>query len=243
MTDSNIFFLDPGQQPTARVTQLYTHLEIYSDGEPVCNTIFVQGVDPQRLLLIDPPVDVTQRFRLDGEVAVLYSGTFYDADLPQLQTEPGGVAHIRIGDHYLDIYSQQHHTVVHFPALGLLYGGEFGSDTVLPAVADGSDGDDEIETLRLLASTLKRKNFQLYLPKYGTSENETVEVMRRLAADVAYLNGLKNHVGVGLERGDAVETIETASRSLLPPERSTQVCQDVHDVNLERMIQANRKRA
>ena len=47
------------------------------------------------------------------------------AAISPLETQSGGIAHVRIGDHLLDIYAQQGATVVHIPALGILCGGSW----------------------------------------------------------------------------------------------------------------------
>lgn len=243
MSESNIFFLDPGQAPTAHITQIYSHLELFSDGAPQENTLFVLGRQsgaesagpaPDRLLLIDPPADAMQRFRLEGDVALLFTGAPIDMGLPQVRTEAGGVAHIRVGDHFLDIYSQQGSDIVHFPALGVLCSGDFGSDVSLPRVV--ADGGAELETLRLLASLLKRQHFQLFVPRAGSTVDDKVAAMKRLAADVAYLNDLHRLITDGVAQGNAVETIKLQSRPLLPATRESAHCRTIHETNVETMI-------
>ncbi|HRJ44744.1 MAG TPA: hypothetical protein PL105_22800, partial [Caldilineaceae bacterium] len=121
-----------------RITQLYPRLELLSEGEPPHHTLFVMARlpgSPDRLLLIDPPADVTERFSLADENAVLYTGPARESALPELQTQPGGIAHLSIGEHLLDIYSQQTGNVIYFPTLGVLCGGDFGSDLALPRLA------------------------------------------------------------------------------------------------------------
>lgn len=247
MTESNIFFVDPGSKPSARITQLYRNLELYSDGEPAHNTLFVLGTtlaaDPtallsEQLLLIDPPPDAQEIFQLSGDVAALYTGEINggdDAGLPSVQTVADGIAHLRIGDHFLDVYTQPSSAVVHFPALGILCGGEFGSDSLLPCIAEGSDGSEELEALRLLASLLKRQHFQLFIPRNGSTSSDRMAVMERLAADVGYLNSLRRVIPQALQQGDAVETIEVMAQALLPKQRSSPACQAVHERNVERL--------
>ncbi len=105
----------------------------------------MQGLWRNQLLIIDPPADVTARFRLEDDVAVLYTAqrraAAADTGLPKVQTMPGGVAHLRVGEHFLDLYVQRQSVVVHFPALGIVAGGDFGSDVVPPRLAPGSDWD------------------------------------------------------------------------------------------------------
>ncbi len=249
MTESNIFFVDPGNEPTARITQLYQDLELYADGDPSRNTLFVLGKaladDPtallsDQLLLIDPPPNAQSIFQLNGDVAVLNTdgaGEAAGIGLPRVQTRPNGLAHLRIGDHFLDVYTQQSNSVVHFPALGILCGGDFGSDSMLPSIAQESDGGEELETLRLLASLLKQQHFQLFIPRFGTLCEDRVTVMARLASDVGYLNGLRRLILPAVQQGDAIETIEVAAQSLMPAERSTPACQSVHEANVDRLCE------
>ncbi len=192
----------------------------------------------EQLLLIDPPPDAQSIFQLNGDVAALFTGEISagdDAGLPRVQTVADGIAHLRIGDHFLDVYSQTSSAVVHFPALGILCGGAYGSDSLLPCIADGSDGNEELEALRLLASLLKRQHFQLFIPRNGSTSSDRMAVMERLAADVGYLNSLRRLIPQALQQGDVVETIEVAAQALLPKYRNSPVCQAVHERNVERL--------
>src|SRR5688572_11558162 len=95
-----------------KITQLYRFLELFSEGTPPRHSLFVfaqaggpiaitgESPNEDQLLIIDPPSDLSQRFRLGNQVAVLYTGMAQSNGLVQLQTVPGGVAHIRIGDHF-----------------------------------------------------------------------------------------------------------------------------------------------
>lgn len=225
-----------------KITQLYPRLEMLSEGEPSRHTLFVMARllgTPDRLLLIDPPADVTERFALGEENAVLFTGAAVETGLPALETRPGGVAHISIGEHLLDIYSQGTGNVIYFPALGLLCGGVFGSDLSLPLLASGSNGDDEIETLRLLAQLVKQRRVDLYVPSIGSVCNDRVEVMGRLAADVSYLHGLRRVIPGAVQRGEALERIEQLADTLLPDKRRTDHCRRIHEENVERLWQAN----
>src|SRR5262249_50977149 len=144
-----------------------------------------------QLLIIDPPADVSQRFRLGNQVAALYTSEVELSTIPMLQTVAGGIAHLRIGEHFLDVYSQQHGAVIHLPALGLICGGEFGSDSTVPRLAPASDGSDELETLRLLARLVKQSRLAFYIPHIGAESSDKIVVMERLASDVAYLHALR----------------------------------------------------
>ncbi|MBX3051462.1 MAG: hypothetical protein KF753_08320 [Caldilineaceae bacterium] len=224
-----------------KITQLYERLELLSEGDPPSHTLFVMARllgTPDRLLLIDPPADVAQRFTLAEENAVIFTGAATETGLSALQTQPGGVAHISIGEHLLDIYSQQTGNVIYFPTLGVLCGGEFGSDLALPRLAVGSDGSDEIEALRLLAQTVKQRRVDVYIPRQGSLARDRVEVMGRLAGDVAYLHGLRRVVPGGVAQGEALERIERVAATLLPDNRRTPLCREIHEENVERLWRA-----
>jgi hypothetical protein len=233
----NVVLADPTAAP-ARILQLYQHLELYSQGEPPANTLFVLGRPPlavvagagDQLLVIDPPPDARQRFRLPDQTAVLFTGVLQETGLPQVQTTPGGVAHIRIGEHLLDIYSQRSSNVVHFPALGILCGGQFGSDLSLPQLAPASDGSEELDTLRLLARLVKERQIRLYVPQTGALADQTGEIMRRLADDVAYLRRV---VPALVQRDAGDETIAAVAESLLPTNRNSALCRTIHLANLQ----------
>jgi len=222
-----------------RITQLYERLELFSAGDPPHHTIFVMarllGM-PDRLLLIDPPTDAAQRFSLAEENAVLFTGAPVETGLPQLQTQVGGLAHLSIGEHLLDIYSQRHGNVIYFPTLGILCGGEFGSDLALPRLAAGSDGGDEIESLRLLAQLVKQRRMELFIPQIGSLCRDRVEVMGRLAADVSYLHGLRRVIPAA--QGEALERVEQLAATLLPENRRSPLCQEIHQNNVERLWRA-----
>ena len=221
-----------------KITQLYERLELLSEGDPPHHTLFVMARllgTPDRLLLIDPPADVADRFTLAEENAVLFTGAPLETGLPSLQTQPGGVAHLSIGEHLLDIYSQQTGNIVYFPTLGLLCAGEFGSDLALPRLASGSDGGDAIETLRLLAQTVKQRRMALYIPRVGSLGRDRVEVMGRLAGDVSYLHGLRRTVNTAAAQGEALERVEQLAAALLPENRRTPLCREIHEENVERL--------
>ena len=62
--------------------------------------------------------------------------------------------------------------------------------------------------------------------------------MKRLAADVTYLNGLQRLIADGVRRADAVEMIEMQCTTLLPTARASSFCQAIHETNVETMIAA-----
>ncbi len=233
----------------ARITQLYEHLELFSEGEPPRQSLFVLGQPPMsalaaqtggaadQLLLIDPPADVTTRFELTSNLAALFTSAAEsqarDGELPVVQTQPGGVAHLQIGQHYLDVYSQRGGNVVHFPALGVVCGGLFGSDALVPALSPRSSGDEELETLRLLAGLIKRR-LQLFIPRTGSTLSDPVDAMQRLAADVAYLHGLRRVVPAL----DANAVTDELAESLLPEGRRSTASRVLHVENLQRLLKA-----
>lgn len=245
---------DPSAGPGPHILQLYQDLELFSEGEPPANALFVLGrslgVVPDQvglwrdqLLIIDPPPDLHARFRLDGDVAVLFTEVRDDegvvaAGFGRVQTEPGGLAHIRLGEHFLDIYSQQAGAVVHLPALGILLGGVYGSDAVPPRLAAGSTGEAELDTLRLIARILKSHHFQLYIPRIGAHSGDKIGVMERLAADVAYLHGLRRVIPALAGRGESWEMVQAAGASLLPAALQTPAAQAVHTANLRTLYEA-----
>jgi hypothetical protein len=250
-----------------RILQLYQDLELFSEGDPPANSLFVLGralnPDPSglsnsgglwrdQLLVVDPPSNLEARFRLEGDIAVLETWPAQDPapgaasgspaellgsrapvpNLPHVQTVPGGVAHIRVGEHFLDIYSQRAGSIVHLPAIGVLLGGVYGGDVTPPRLAPGSDGEEELDALRLIARILKTHHFQLYIPRLGTMVGDKLQIMERLAADVAYLHGLRRVIPALVARGEPWELVETVGASLLPSSRQTSAAREVHTANL-----------
>lgn len=235
--------------PTAKITQLFDQLELFSEGEPPAHTLFVQGeptlaernpLQPAQaqLLLIDPPADVADRFRLPTNSAVLFTREANRVALPQVQTEAGGVAHLRIGQHFLDLYTQQGSAVVYLPALGIVCGGSFGSDAILPPVAPHTKGEQELDTLRLLAQLVKQRRFQLYIPQIGALSRNPVEMMERLAADVAYVHGLRRVALPVAQQGEPFAQLALVADSLLPSARRTEACREQNRTNLHRLYDA-----
>lgn len=235
--------------------QLYQDLELFSDGEPPANALFVlgrslgyapeqAGLWRDQLLIVDPPPDLHARFRLEGDVAVLFTEPRPDTDavtaeLARVQTMAGGLAHIRLGEHFLDIYTQEAGSVVHLPALGILLGGVYGSDAVPPRLAPNADGGEALDTLRLIARILKSHHFQLYIPRTGSLVEDKLTVMERLAADVAYLHTLRRVIGPLAQAGEPWETVAAVGASLLPAAMQTPAAQAVHTANLRSLYAAS----
>ena len=240
MTISSISFLDSTPQEPSRILQLYQFLEIFIEGEPPRNTLFVlerapisvANGDGDRLLIIDPPTATASKFRLEGAVTSIFTGEVRESGLPQIQTQPGGVAHIRMGEHFLDVYSQRDSNFIHFPALGILCTGSFGSDVLLPVITEGSNGEEELMMLRLLAQLIKR-NVKLLIPQVGSMLEEPTQMMQRLAEDVSYLHGLRRVIPQLAQRGDALEDVRAVAESLLPRQRFSLPAQSSHKKNIE----------
>ena len=242
MTLSSISFVEITPQEPSRILQLYPFLELFIEGEPPNNTLFVMEKPPMsildsaedRLLIIDPPVATASRFRLEGAVTSIFTGDMRESGIPQLQTQPGGVAHIRMGEHFLDIYSQRGGNIICFPALGIVCSGSFGSDATLPQIAQGSDGSEELDSLRLLAQLVKR-NLRLLIPQTGTLVEEPTQAMQRLAEDVGYLHGLRRVVPQLAQRGDTMEDAWQVAESLMPNKRKTPLSVDLHKQNVRQI--------
>ena len=240
MSNSPINLIEPTTASATRILQLYDHLELFSEGEPPQNTLFVLeraslsvvGDTGDRLLIIDPPPGALRKFRLEGAITSICTGEVRQSGLPQMQTMPGGVAHVRMGEHFLDIYTQRNSNIVYFPALAILCGGAFASDASLPALAPGSDGSEELDTLRLLAQLVKRR-LQLYIPQVGSLIEDSTSVMQRLAEDVHYLHGLRRIVPGLAQRGDALEDVWQVAESLLPSTRRTEALHRTHQANVQ----------
>jgi hypothetical protein len=238
-----------GQAEQGKITQLYRYLELFSEGTPPRHSLFVyapasgplnlgSGSHDEQLLIIDPPANFEQRFRLGNQVAVLFTAAPAATSLALLQTVPGGVAHIRIGDHFLDIYTQRHGAVVHLPALGIICGGEYGSDATIPRLAAGSDGSDELDTLRLLARLIKQQRLSLYIPRTGAQIADKVVVMEKLAADVGYINALRRVVTPLALRGESVEAISDLAENVLPRDRRMPLAVETHNKNITSLLQS-----
>lgn len=241
------------QSGQGKITQLYHCLELFSEGDPVRHSLFVfapsvgpislgSGAPSQdQLLVIDPPTDISQRFRLSEQVAALYTSNQAASPITQVQTQPGGVAHLRIGEHFLDIYSQRHSNIVHLPALGILCGGNFGSDSTIPRLMPDddslADGNDELEALRILARIVKQSRLSLYIPQVGTETGDKMTVMERLATDVGYIHALRRVVTPLALRGESMEAVSDLAESVLPREKRTPQTIAIHNQNINALVQ------
>ena len=247
---SSISLLPLGHADEGKITRLYRYLELYSEGTPPHNSIFVfaPATGPldlgsgarsdDQLLIVDPPTDLSTRFKVGDQTAVLFTSAPTPVTVPLLQTQPGGLAHIRIGEHFLDIYSQQHGALVHLPALGILCGGNFGSDSTVPQLAEGSDGSDELETLRLLARLVKQHRLSLYIPRVGNELTDKVVVMEKLAGDVGYINNLRRAITPLIMRGESLEAVNDVAERALPSDRRTPLALTTHEQNVTTLVAA-----
>jgi hypothetical protein len=224
-----------------KITQLFEHLELLTEGDPPRHTLFILSRlpgEPDRLLLIDPPPDVTERFNLPDDVTSLFTSQVEDVGIPALSIRPGEVNHIRVGQHLLDVHARQGHTIVVMPALGLICGGDFGSDLALPELAPRSDGTAELETLRELARLVKERTRLLYVPRVGSMGEDRVTVMTRLAEDVGYIHGLRRVIPAAIRRGDGLPAIQQLAATLMPENRRTELCRQRHTKNVTTLFHA-----
>lgn len=232
----------------AKILQLYTRVELFSEGEPPSNSLFVQGTanmgaasslgSDTQLLIIDPSADASTRFRVDGQVAALFTGEAVPVALPLVHTVPGGVAHIRLGDHFVDIYSRQYSNIIMLPALGILCSGQFGSNVSLPLLAADSDGSDELDTCLLLAQLIKQHRLQLMIPRTGGMTTTKSEALEHVATDVGYLHGLRRVVTPLAQQQGPLEQVQSAAATLIPRERTTPTAQAVHRANVARFYRS-----
>jgi hypothetical protein len=243
---SDIYLTDNAPAPKpVKILQLHDHLELFSEGDPPFHSLFIlgqsgsllapllSGTTEEQLLIIDPPLDLQQRFRLPQNSAALFTFAAADVGIPLIQTQPDGVAHVRIGEHFLDIYTEANFNIVVVPALGILCTGAFGSDVLLPKLGAGSDGENELAVLRLLARLLKQHRLQFFIPATGHPASDPLAAMQRLAADVDYLHRLRRVVPAAAQRQEPLASLQaTLAPTLLPVDRRSPPCQTIHRVNI-----------
>ncbi len=223
-------------------------MELFSDGEPPHNTLFVfgRGIGPgseDELLLVDPPLNAAELFVLPARAAAVFTTEPKPvAQVALVQTEPGGLAHLRIGEHLLDVYSHANDNVVLLPLLGILCGGNFGSDAVLPTVNTGSDGQAELDVLRLLAMLVRERKVQLYIPHEGTAVTDRMEMMQRLADDVAYLHEMRRVIPRVAQGNGGLGGALALADTLLPTARSGVANQARHAANISALYLAAENR-
>ncbi len=177
--------------------------------------------DGDELLLVDPPEDVRNRFTLPDRVVAVSTTGAAPAGLTTLDSQPGGVAHLRIGEHLVDLHTFANRTVVHLPAVGLLCAGEFGQHDLPPRLQHGESGEEELAVLRLLARIVRERRIQLFLPHTGEPVGDILQVMSALAEDVGYIHSLRRNVNAIARSRDGLNAALAVADSLLPPHWST----------------------
>jgi hypothetical protein len=174
----------------------------------------------------------------------------------RVELQPGGVAHIRLGEHLLDIYAQQGGALVHLPELGLLCSGELASNRLPPRLAPGSDGAAELDALRLCARLVREGRVRMLIPHVGDLVEAPTAMMERLADDVAYIHALRRSMQAALAQlaesktgpgqmasGQAEGAPLNGADAHLPSGRSDAASRAVHAANLHtmRLAAANRQ--
>lgn len=243
MAASSILLQTNSPAGNTKILQLYPHVELFSEGDPPANSLFVQGRaampnGADQLLIVDPSPDAATRFRLEGRVAVVYTAEALSVDLPLVHTVAGGVAHIRLGEHFVDIYSQKTCNVVVLPALGIVCSGQFGSGHTLPLLAAASDGSDELDTCLLLARLLKQHRLQLLIPHTGGLIDDKALALDHLATDVSYLHGLRRVVAPPAQQQEPLDQVQELAATLIPRERATASAESVHRANVARLYRS-----
>jgi hypothetical protein len=221
------------------ITRLYPAIELYSDGGLPNNALFVLGrstaalSEQDELLVVDPPSDLSEHFVAPERVAgVTTDGAPVSAGIRALDVKAGDVAHIRIGDHFVDVHGFAGGAVVHLPMVGIVCGGDCASSTLVPRLAVGSDGTDELERLRLIARLVRERRIHVYVPRTGELISDGVQLMERLAADVGYVHGLRRVIPALRERGETVGGALEIGETLLPDSRTSVSARSVHEANV-----------
>lgn len=212
----------------SKITQLYPNLELFTDGDLARNTLFVlgPGLAPplgsgDELLLIDPPDDARSRFTLPERVVAVSTTGAAPAGLATLERQADGVAHLRVGDHLVDLHTFEQRTVAHMPAVGLLCSGEFAQVALPPRILLGSNGDEELAVLRLLARIVRERRVQLLLPRHGDARIDIMQTMSALAEDVGYIHSVRRAVNTIARSRDGLNAALAVADSLLPPHWNT----------------------
>jgi hypothetical protein len=156
---------------------------------------------------------------------------------------PDAITHIRLGEQYVDVHPQVRGAVVCLPALGILCSGRFGSATTLPLLAEDSDGEEELQTLLLLARLTRQQRLQLLIPQIGQPIADKVTALSQLAADVAYLHALRRVVPPLAWRGDPLDEVLAAATAVPPPERRGDVALAAHHANVAQLYHLSMRTA
>lgn len=223
----------------SKITQLYPNLELFTDGDPTRNTLFVlgPGLAPplgsgDELFLIDPPDDVRTRFTLPERVVAVATTGEALAGIATLERQADGVAHLRVGEHLVDLHTFERRTVAHLPAVGLLCSGEFGQILLPPRILLGSNGDEELAVLRLLARIVRERRVQLLLPRHGDPRSDIMQTMSALAEDVSYIHSVRRAVNAIARSRDGLNAALAIADSLLPPHWNTPAARALNAANV-----------
>lgn len=192
------------------------------------------GID--ELLLVDPPVDVSQRFQLPERSAVVFTGARVETGLATVERVHAGDAHLRFGERLVDIHHHAHSTLVLLPEMGILCCGAFGSDVVPPQVAPTSDGSEELDVLRHAARLVRDPGVQLLIPRFGSIVSGRARAMERLAEDVAYLHALRRTLSPMVQRANGVHDLSTVAATLLPAGWRTEYGRELHAANVRALL-------
>ncbi|OUC06391.1 hypothetical protein RY27_21305 [Litorilinea aerophila] len=83
---------------------------------------------------------------------------------------------------------------------------------------------------------MKGHRLQIYVPRTGDLGTDKFQVMQRLAADVAYLHGLRRVVSAAVSRGEDPGAIQALAVTLLPTSWQTPQGQQVHARNVDNFL-------
>lgn len=225
------------------IARLYPSIELYSEGDPALNTLFVLGHTQsgppgiEEMLLVDPPEDVARRFRLPERSAAAFTGAPVDTGLPAVAHSDDGERHVRFGEKLVDLYFHEHGALILLPELGILCCGMMGSDVLPPVVGPGSDGQAELDALRIAARLMRTSGVQLLIPRCGEPVSGRPAIGERLANDVAYLHGLRRTLLPLRAHPPEVEDVKGLAAALLPEPWTTSYARQVHAANVRSMLQ------
>lgn len=184
------------------------------------------------MLLIDPPADVRSRFVLPERVVALATEGAIPPGVATLESQPGGIAHLRIGEHLVDLHAFAERTAIFFPALGLLCAGGFGQRELPPRLDQGDGGEEELTVLRLLARIVRERRIQLYVPRTGEPVSDIMQVMSALAEDVGYIHSLRRNVNAIARNRDGLNAALAVADSLLPPHWTSPQAKTINAANV-----------
>lgn len=227
------------------ITRLYPGIELYTDGELPSNALFVLGRsltasgEQDELLVVDPPRDLNEHFVAPERLAgVTTDSAPLPAGVSALEVKAGDVAHIRIGEQLIDVHGFAGGAVVHLPTVGIVCGGDYASSALVPRLAAGSDGSDELQRLRLIARLVRERRVHVYVPRTGELISDGVPLMERLAADVGHIHGLRRVVPALCERGETIGVALQIGETLLPDSRTSVAARSMHAANVRALYES-----